>query len=35
MNILQQAARWLEPLEALDKMAKPWRGRSAARSGRP
>jgi len=35
MNILQQAARRLEPFEALDKVAKPWRGRSAARSGRP
>jgi hypothetical protein len=32
MNTLQQAARRLEPLEALDKVAKPWRGRSAARS---
>ena len=34
MNILQQAARRLERLEALDKVAKPLAGGPAARCGR-
>jgi hypothetical protein len=34
MNILQQAARRLARLEALDKVAKPLARRSAARCGR-